>query len=607
MKDISITKLPGLTHENLKAIMGKQLAVSKNPLTSIPMLWQGLVEMEIHVGAEVRTAKLYIPKHTPQGTSFVLLNVPQGETTVDFLQKSGWLELADKNPICLFAAEPKETSWLSQEQEQAYFAACVQAMFDGDYFRGGMSAYVAGYGDAGVCLHKEVLRRPLKIAAAAFIDAGEVNVNYLHSLEEDSMDADGMTFGLSLKEAPVPVWILQKQMTSQVRSAVRHWIRAMGEGEMQEDPSLGKVYTQGKDFVGTPDGRVVQVAVKEADVCYCDPKLTEQICSFLTGFVRFTKTGPYGSTLTRSVDYGKLGVDIRYFPDENGDLRECLIYVPKEFRDGRKLPVVFAIHGSSESIRNYFEESLWYRKAQKEGFIVVMPETSLYFMPGWLSGGIPKAYRPRWKVIPDEAEKCDGLKDDDLLYFTRILDSVIQEYPVDEERIYCTGHSNGCMMTNFIGSSPLGSRFAALAATSGVLRAWDPAGTEMIPIWMTMGEFDLWSYRLEERTQQTDAIDLWLVRNKIVSEENVQQVRISGASENPCDGRYHSRIWNNRQGIPMVRYDWIEKKDHMNTPGENFRFWDHWFSKWRLTKDQGRCYEGIPCSKGEISKPGFWK
>ena len=50
--------------------------------------------------------------------------------------------------------------------------------------------------------------------------------------------------------------------------------------------------------------------------------------------------------------------------------------------------MVFAIHGSSESIRNYFEESLLYRKADKEGFILVMPETALYFMPDELSGGV---------------------------------------------------------------------------------------------------------------------------------------------------------------------------------------------------------------------------
>lgn len=594
MKNILVTRLPGLTRNNLAEIMAERLEASRNPVTSVPMLWQGLLEMTLIVGDNIRTAKLYIPKNTPQGTSFVLLNVPRGEPTIAFLQKSGWLELADRNPICLFAAEPGETDWRTPEEEQDYIHACFQAVFDGDYFRGGMSVYIVGYGDIGVCLHKEVLRKPLKVASAVFADAGDVDTESLLKAEAASMDADGMVFDLPLKDAPVPVWMITKQLTALTQAAADHWIEAIGGGPPEKDPVLGTVYAQNRDFPGTPAGRVVRVAVQEADVHFCDRTVTEDICRFLTAYVRFTKTGPYGSTLTPSIDYQAIGVEIRYFPDETGALRECLIYVPREHRNQGKLPLVFAIHGASESVRNYFEESLWYRKAQEEGFIVAMPETTLYPMPDDLSGGIPKAYRPRWKNLAMAPTDCSGSEDEDLQYLDRVLNTLIAEYPVDESRIYCTGHSNGCMMTNFLGSSPLGSRFAALAATSGILSTWDASGTERIPVWMTMGEFDLWDYRIEADTSVTAGIDRWLVRNGIASSGNEKQIRISGASATLQDGRYHGTVWKNQQSIPLVRYDWIEKKDHMNTPDENFRFWDQWFSKWSLTKENGRCYEGIP-------------
>lgn len=594
MSNLLVTRLPRLTQDNLSEIMAQRLDESRNPVTSIPMLWQGLVEMELHIGEQIRTAKLYIPENTPQGTSFVLLNVPQGETTIDFLQRSGWLELADRNPICLFAAEPGDQGWMTPEEEQDYIHACFQAVFDGDYFRGGMSLYIVGYGDVGVCLHREVLAKPLKIAAAAFLDASDVDTGYLQNVESVSMDADGMEFGLPLKDAPVPVWILEKKVTAGAQAIAEHWIRAIGAGEPETDPVLGTVYIQSRDFPGTPGGKVIRVAIKEADTAFYDRTITDEICRFLLDYVRFTKTGPYGSTLTRSVDYEALGVEIRYFPDENGKLRECLIYVPQEFRGHGKLPLVFAIHGASESVRNYFEESLWYRKAQEEGFIVVMPETTLYPMPDMLSGGMPKAYRPRWKNLFLTPEDRSALQDEDILYFDRILNTITAEYPVDESRIYCTGHSNGCMMTNFFGSSPLGKRFAALAATSGVLGSWDPSGGDRIPIWVTMGEFDLWGYSLAEDTSVTAIMDKWLVRNGIAGEKNARQVRISGAAEAIRDGRYHGTIWKNPDGVPMIRYEWIEKKDHMNTPEENFQFWDQWFSKWHLTENHVRCYDGKP-------------
>lgn len=594
MSNLLVTRLPRLTRDNLSEIMAQRLDECRNPVTSIPMLWQGLVEMELQVGRHIRTATLYIPNNTPQGTSFVLLNIPRGEHTVDFLQKSGWLALADRNPICLFAAEPGDQGWMTPEEEQDYIHACFQAVFDGDYFRGGMSLYIVGYGDIGICLHKEVLGKPLKVAAAAFLNASDVDAAYLQNMESASMDADGMEFGLPLKDAPVPVWILGKRMTAEAQAAAGHWIRAIGAGEPEADPILGTVYNQAKDFPGTPGGKVIRVAVKEADAAFHDRKTTDEICRFLLSYVRFTKTGPYGSTLTRSIDYETLGVETRYFPDENGNLRECLIYVPKAHRSKGKLPLVFAIHGANESVRNYFEESLWYQKAQEAGFIVVMPETTLYPMPDMLSGGIPKAYRPRWKHLFLTPEDRSALQDEDILYFDRILNTIIAEYPVDESRIYCTGHSNGCMMTNFFGSSPLGKRFAALAATSGVVGSWDPSGSDHIPIWVTMGEFDLWSYGLAEDTSVTAIMDKWLVRNRIADTETVRQIRISGATEYLSDGRHRGTIWKNAQGIPMVRYDWIEKKDHMNTPEENFRFWDQWFSKWCLTEEHVRCYEGSP-------------
>lgn len=593
MNNSSVPKLPTLTGDNLAQIMAERLAASRNPVTAIPMLWQGLLEMELRVGGTPRTAKLYIPKNTPQGTSFVLLNVPRGEATIDFLQKSGWLELADRKPVCLFAAEAGEAGWMAPEDEQDYIHACFQAVFDGDYFRGGMSVYIVGYGDVGVCLHTETLRKPLKVASAVFVDASDVDTGILQEAEAASMDADGMVFGHALKEAPVPVWIIARQMTSRTQAAADHWIRALGAQTPEKEPVLGNVYAQAKAFAGTPDGNVVRVAVREAAVSCCDQAVTEDIFRFLTGFVRFTKTGPYGSTLTRSVDYAALGVEIRYFPDETGNLRECLIYVPRGHRNQEKLPLVFAIHGASESVRNYFEESLWYRKAREEGFIVAMPETTLYPMPDMLSGGVPKAYRPRWKNLAMTPTDCSGCEDEDLKYLDRILNTLVADYPVDEGRIYCTGHSNGCMMTNFLGSSPFGRRFAALAATSGVLSTWDPSGTDRIPVWVTMGEFDLWSHDVREDTSLTAILDKWLVRNGIACEENAKQIRISGAAETLLDGRCHGTVWKNPQGIPLVRYDWIEKKDHMNTPEENYRFWDQWFSKWRLTEN-GRCYEGRP-------------
>lgn len=588
-----ITRLPILTKENLDTVMAECLATVKNDITSIPMLWQGMLEMQIPVGDTVRTAKLYVPQNTPQCETFVFLNVPDDKNPVDFLQRSGWLACSDARSLPLFVTEPEEGGWRSPAEEQAYFDACAAAVFGGIYIRGGMSVYVVGYGEIGCCLHRYVMDTPLRTAAAVFLDASCLESTWIDEAEAASLDGGEMRFDIPKKDIPVPIWLIDRPGEGNAR-AVTHWQKAIQAGEPREDSVLGRVWPQTRDIVCTPDGPIACLSVKESDDDRTAPAMTEAICNFLRRFSRYNKFGPYGNSLVPFIDFEKKGVEIRRFPDENGNLRPCLIYVPKAFTDKEKLPLVFAIHGSSESVRNYFEESLLYRQADKEGFILVMPETQLYPMPDELSGGTPMAHRPRWEFCSAWTMNDAGTANRDLSYFDQILTAILAEYPVDEKRMYGTGHSNGFMMTSLLASSPLGSRFAAIAVTSGVTTAWDETGTAQVPVYMTMGEYDLWSYRLADENGLTAGIDRWLIRHGLADEESVQALRVSGASETGVDGRHHISVWKDVHDLPRVRYDWIEKKDHMNTADENERFWDEWFSRWRFNEAGVRCYKGRP-------------
>lgn len=587
MTEISVTKLPALTSENITEIMKERIEATKNDVTTIPILWQGFLEMDVPVGEQIRTAKVYVPKNTRQATTFVLMNVPEGETALSFWHKSGWVDCADQSEICLFAAEPGSGGWKTPEEELPFFHACMQLLIEGVYFRGGMSVYVAGYGETGTAMHKMVLASPLKIAAAAFMDAGKIDDGYLDEMEKRSLDGDGRSYGVMMKEIPVPVWVLESHMTQQAEAAAAHWARAVGVDIPEEDAGFGKVFLQKKPTVCTPDGNIVQVRVTETQVSFYNAALTADICAFLTQYARYGKSGPIGNSLVQHVDYDATGVEVRYFTDAKGFSRECLVYVPQAFRDREKLPLVFAIHGACESVRNYFEESLWYRKADKEGFIVVMPEATLRPVPELISNGYTKAYRSIWGLWDPNHS------DVDLYYFSDVLDQIIAEYPVDTQRIYCTGHSMGDMMTNFVGSSWLGSRFAALGATSGILVYWGD-GTDAVPIWLNMAEYDLWDYDPSKGKEIANTIDHWLVRNGIATEETAAQIRLFGSSETYKEDRYSGIVWKNQNGTPVICYEWIRGKDHMNTPADTERIWDLWFSKWGMDQEKGRCYEGRP-------------
>ena len=349
-----------------------------------------------------------------------------------------------------------------------------------------------------------------------------------------------------------------------------------------------KIWLQDKDTVCTQGGKITKVCLQEVSGDFTDPPRTAEIVRFLTLYSRYTKEGPIGNVLVSRTYDILTEENIRYFTDERGFKRECLIYVPDSIKgaalQGQKFPALVAIHGANESIRNYVEESMLYQIADEEGFILVMPEATLQYIPDFLTNYTPKAYRPIWKVM------SDADRDTDLEYFEHILDTLVSEYPVDKSRMYLTGHSMGCMMTNYIGSSYLGHRFAALAGNSGILAYWHSSGSEKIPVWLNMAQYDLWSYDIKEDTELTDAIDHWLVRNGLASEENVRDIRISGASAEYKDGRNTGFVWEDENGRPMVCYEWIRGKDHMVNPDDCRRFWKHWFSRWSLRENGERIF-----------------
>lgn len=578
----TVTILPELTNDNIATVMADRIAAAKTEKTVVPMLWQGLLELKVPVDGVVRSAKYYIPKDTPQGTTMVILNIPEGEETVSFLEKSGWIARADADGFCLFVLEPGQNGWGSPAQEENYVFSAVKAECMGQYILASFAAYAVGYGPIGVCLHKAVMADPLHIAAAAFLDAGSVDAQY-HSVYqekcyvvEDRFNPAEPGICVPYRDIPLPVWIASESMDGQTQAMAAYWRTANHVGCPVEDADFGLLYRQCRPTQYTPEGKILQVAVQKQKYDYCAPETTEKILRFVSQYYRYGM-GPASHMVSKKINYAELGVEHRRFTDSNGIDREYLVYVPEAYRNsGKKLPMVLAYHGASQSMRNMMENGLWYHIADEEGLVIVYPESTLQPLPGELSGGMTAAYRPLWALFAEDGAKTD------LTYANELLDRVISEFPVDTSRIYCTGHSMGCMMTNFLGSSTVSHRLAAVGATSGCLRARDDSGTQMVPAFMTAGQFELWNYRIDGNNEITDQIDMWLIRNGLADKANVRQVRTSGASQIYKEGNYNNYLWCDQNGTALVRYAWISEKHHVHTAQESRVFWNQWFRHWKI-------------------------
>lgn len=139
----------------------------------------------------------------------------------------------------------------------------------------------------------------------------------------------------------------------------------------------------------------------------------------------------------------------------DGVTREALVSIPSD-RPAEGLPVVFAFHGHGGSMaqasRSFPIHRLW------PGALVVYPQG----LPtvGQLTD--PAGSRNGWQGVPGS----EG--DRDLKFFDAMLASLRKDCPVDEHRIYATGHSNGGGFTYLLWAER-GDVFAAFAPSSALL------------------------------------------------------------------------------------------------------------------------------------------
>lgn len=148
----------------------------------------------------------------------------------------------------------------------------------------------------------------------------------------------------------------------------------------------------------------------------------------------------------------------RQYITHDGLKRSYVARAPDEALQGRqRVPLVIVLHGGGGNAANAEAMTGFTAKARKEGFIVAYPEGSS---------------RRGDKLLTWNAGHCCGYamenRVDDAGFINALIDKLIADYPVDPERVYATGMSNGGMMTHRLGIE-LSHRIAAIAPVVATL------------------------------------------------------------------------------------------------------------------------------------------
>lgn len=129
--------------------------------------------------------------------------------------------------------------------------------------------------------------------------------------------------------------------------------------------------------------------------------------------------------------------------------RDYIIHIPASYDSNSSIPLVLCFHGYGGSALGMSYTSFNYI-ADTANFIVVYPQgTLLQGVTHWNVGG--------WTLSSNT---------DDVGFISSLLDSLSNQYNIDQTRIYGTGMSNGGYMS-FLLACQLSNRIAAIASVTG--------------------------------------------------------------------------------------------------------------------------------------------
>ena len=552
--------------------------------------FHGLYERTVSMpdGSE-RSYKAYIPSTAAYGDDSCYVAVPDGVDTAQFLVESGWLDAAEKkeNSFILFAFEPKDQTWGDAETELAYVTrafADINNKAGGGFrnlvFTSDFNWRWAGYGRGGEAVMRYALQNPMLLACLAV--AGDLRGIDNTALSEaaETCFTNGRWHRYSEwpnSRIPVPVWL----MGCENPTLAEYWKTAndcSGDGLELRDGVLFRQDPLSSNLM-TFDQKVGEVRLTEKAENWTDPAMTGRIVRWLQSFSRCGMNSPYGNMLYPTAPDSSFTRDTIL---SDGREREWYIKLPSCYDGKTPLPLVIYFHGHGQTGLIAMRQGGWWQYGEQKGFITVCPTGSL---PERTDNQLPLC---AWQVAMDrsllfkELPKNRGwVGEEDCEIENRfvraMLDKLFSQYNIDRSRMYITGQSNGCFMTQMM--SEKGADLFAAAASTGmpVIVAHTP-----LPNFILGGEFDICPVTL------TEELDM---QPGEVKDRFREALALRGIDYDSFghfrNGIFDNLEWRDSEGVPQMRFCEVHGQAHSWRQNMCKTFWDEWFCRFSRDTETG--------------------
>ena len=162
---------------------------------------------------------------------------------------------------------------------------------------------------------------------------------------------------------------------------------------------------------------------------------------------------------------------------EFDDLERCwLLLVPPIFNESVPAPLLVDMHGNGDDMYQQRWTSDFANISMEQGFVVAYPQ------------GHNNAWNQGSSLIPCSDElRCS--EEDDVGFILQMLDTIVQNHSIDQSRVYVTGWSNGCGMTQRL-AVQASEVFAASGCMAMYLFADVPSDYKPIPFIEVHGILD---------------------------------------------------------------------------------------------------------------------
>ena len=136
----------------------------------------------------------------------------------------------------------------------------------------------------------------------------------------------------------------------------------------------------------------------------------------------------------------------------DGIERNFLLYLPKGYDNAGSLSLIYVLHGGTGTPEGMLRLADFRPIADREKIALVYP------------AGIQKNWNDGRPTTPNK------LGIDDVNFFNKTTDFLIENYSIDPSKVYATGISNGGFMTSRLGCQ-LSSKIAAIAVVAASMEA----------------------------------------------------------------------------------------------------------------------------------------